>query len=151
MATNRKYVGKVYRSKVDMKEAVVQLSPNAFKLLNLIYYEIIKDETLADNEAMKHLGISRRPYYKAKDELKEKGYIKIIQVGSTKYKWYVGKEAISKDNLKYQNKKKKDDEKFAELVLGINKATNNQSFNYQESGVYVLEGFEQDCGNEIAI
>lgn len=151
MLTNRKYVGKVYRSKVDMKEVVLELSPNAFKLLNLIYYEIIKDETLADNEAMKYLGVSRRPYYKAKDELKEKGYIKIIQVGSTKYKWYIGKESISKDDLKYHNKKKKDDEKFAELVLGLNKSTNNQSYNYEDSGVYVLEGFEQDLIHEIVI
>ena len=76
---------------------------------------------------MKQLGVSRRPYYKAKDELKEKGYIKIIQVGSTKYKWYVGKEAISKDDLKYQNKKRKDDELFAKLVLEGN-SINNQDF-----------------------
>ena len=127
MATNRKYVGKVQRSKVDMKEAVIELSPNAFKLLNLIYYEVLKDENLADDKVMKQLGVSRRPYNKAKDELKEKGYIKIIQVGSTKYKWYVGKEAISKDDLKYQNKKRKDDELFAKLVLEGN-SINNQDF-----------------------
>lgn len=63
MATNRKYVGKVQRSKVDMKEAVIELSPNAFKLLNLIYYEVLKDENLADDKVMKQLGVSRRPYY----------------------------------------------------------------------------------------
>lgn len=151
MVTNRKYIGRINRSKVDMKEAVMELSPNAFKLLNLIYYEILKDETLVDNEAMKILGVSRRPYYKAKDELKEKGYIKIIQVGSTKYKWYIGKEAIAKDEIKYQNKKKKDDELFAELVLNHKASTNNQSFSYKDSGVFVLEGFEQDFDNEIVI
>ncbi|AXX95095.1 hypothetical protein [Arcobacter ellisii] len=150
MATNRKYIAKVQRSKVDMKETVIELSPNAFKLLNLIYYEILKDENLADDKAMKQLGVSRRPYYKAKDELKEKGYIKIVQVGSTKYKWYVGKEAISKDDLKYQNKKRKDDELFAQLVLeGI--SINNQDFKSKESGVFVLEGFEQDFEDEIVI
>lgn len=150
MVTNRKYIAKVQRSKVDMKEAVIELSPNAFKLLNLIYYEVLKDETLADDKAMKLLGVSRRPYYKAKDELKEKGYIKIVQVGSTKYKWYVGKEAISKDDLKYQNKKRKDDELFAKLVLeGI--SINNQEFKSKESGIFVLEGFEQDFEDEIVI
>ena len=86
-----------------------------------------EDENLADDKVMKQLGVSRRPYYKAKDELKEKGYIKIIQFGSTKYKWYVGKEAISKDDLKYQNKKRKDDELFAKLVLEGN-SINNQDF-----------------------
>lgn len=150
MATNRKYIGRIHRSKVDMKEAVIELSPNAFKLLNLIYYEILKDETLADDKAMKQLGVSRRPYYKAKDELKEKGYIKIIQVGSTKYKWYIGKESISKDDLKYQNKKRKDDELFAKLVLEGN-AVNNQKFKSKERGVFVLEGFEQNFGDEIVI
>lgn len=150
MSTKRKYVGKVQRSKVDMKEAVIELSPNAFKLLNLIYYEILKDETLADDEAMKQLGVSRRPYYKAKDELKEKGYIKIVQVGSTKYKWYIGKESISKDDLKYQNKKKKDDELFAQLVLE-GSSINNQNFKPKENGVFVLEGFEQGFEDEIVI
>lgn len=150
MATNRKYVGKVQRSKVDIKEAVIELSPNAFKLLNLIYYEVLKDENLADDKAMKQLEVSRRPYYKAKDELKEKGYIKIVQVGSTKYKWYVGKEAISKDDLKYQNKKRKDDELFAKLVLEGN-SINNEDFKSKESGVFVLEGFEQDFEDEIII
>jgi hypothetical protein len=139
MVTNRKYIAKVQRSKVNMREAVIELSPNAFKLLNLIYYEILKDETLADDKAMKQLGVSRRPYYKAKDELKEKGYIKIVQVGSTKYKWYIGKEAIAKD-----------DRLFAKLVLEGN-SINNQDFKSKESGVFVLEGFEQDFENEVVI
>ena len=84
-----------------MKDAVLELSANAFKLLNLIYHEVIKDEDLADNKAMAQLGVSRRPYFKAKDELKDTGYIRVVQVGSTKYKWYVGKQAIEKDSKKY--------------------------------------------------
>ena len=82
--------------------------------------------------------------------VKKFSYIKIVQVGSTKYKWYVGKEAISKDDLKYQNKKRKNDELFAQLVLeGI--SINNQDFKSKESGVFVLEGFEQDFEDEIVI
>jgi hypothetical protein len=151
MGTKRRYISKVYKTKVDMKEAVIELSANAFKLLNLIYYNIIKDETLADNEAMKTLGVSRRPYYRAKDELKEKGYIKVIQVGSTKYKWFVGKEAIRKDKHKYKAKKKKDDEHFADLVLNYNCPKKEKNYSLDNEGVFVLEGFEQNSINEIVV
>jgi len=52
--------------------------------------------------------------------------------------------------LKYQNKKRKDDELFAKLVLEGN-AVNNQKFKSKERGVFVLEGFEQNFGDEIVI
>lgn len=152
--TNRRYVGKVYKSRVVMKEAVLELSANAFKLLNLIYHEAIKDEDLADDKAMNILGVSRRPYFKAKDELQDLGYIRIVQVGSTKYLWYVGKTSIAKDADRYdKGKKKKADYEFAQLVLSIDMSDNVicESSNQAESGVYVLEGFEQGSDNEIVI
>ena len=52
--------------------------------------------------------------------------------------------------MKYQNKKRKDDELFAKLVLEGN-SINNQDFKSKESGVFVLEGFEQDFEDEIVI
>ena len=146
--TNRRYIGKVYKSKVSMKDAVTELSPNSFKLLNLIYYEVIKGKDLEDKEAMSILGVSRGTYFKAKDELKEKGYIRIVQVGSTKYKWYIGKDAISKDALKWdEGRKIKSNREFANLVLQVKE--NEEHIENPTEGVYVLEGFEQDSKVEI--
>lgn len=133
-----------------MKEAVVELSSNAFKLLNLLYYDFIKESNLADDKAMAILGVSRKPYFKAKDELKEKGYIKIVQVGSTKYKWYIGKESIRKDNEKYKAKESKDRQKFAMLVLEGRTETNTEQ-EEKSNEVFVLEGFEQGFDNELSI
>lgn len=153
--TNRRYVGTLYKSKVLMMEAVQELSANAFKLLNLVYYEVVTKEGLSDSNLMMILNISRRPYFKAKSELKEKGYINIVQVGSTKYKWFVGKKAIQKDYEKYEPKRRKDAESFADLVLnGVckdskkSKPRENKS-NHDGGGVYVLEGFEQGLPDEI--
>ena len=39
--TNRRYIAKMKRSKVNMREAVQELSANAYKLLGLIYYNVI--------------------------------------------------------------------------------------------------------------
>ncbi len=149
--TKRKYVGRVYKSKISMVEAVQDLSPNSFKFLNLIYHEVLKGEELVDTNIMAVLGVSRRPYFRAKDELKEKGYIRIVQVASTKYKWYVGKKAIAKDAKRYdKGRKLKADREFANLVLGI-KVERDEYIDNPTEGVFVLEGFEQGFDNEIAV
>lgn len=136
--TNRTYRAIIKRSKVNMGEAVQELTANSFKLLNIIYYCVTEEKDLEDKSLMKFLDVSRRPFYNAKEQLKEKGYIKIVQVGSTKYKWFVGKKAIQKDNEKYEPKYKKDREKYAKLVLNVE---DNESFiipnNY--SGVYSID------------
>ena len=143
--SNRKYIAVISRSKISMPEAVIELTANAFKLLSLIYYGHISNSDLQDKKAMKILGVSRHPYLKAKDELKIKGYIKIVQVGSTKYKWFVGKNAIRKDTEKYDEaKKKKKSREFAELVLGVDNNDENEIPKAKQKGVYVVEGFEQD-------
>ena len=138
-----------------MSEAVMELSANAFKLLNLIYHDLIKEETLENDRAMEILGVSRRPYFSAKDELQEKGYIRIVQVGSTMYKWYVGKASISKDSKRWdEGKRLKNDFEFAQLVLGYTLKESEKYLpkpvNNSDSGAYTLEGFEQDCTSEIA-
>ncbi len=153
--TNRRYIGKVYKSRVVMSEAVMELSANAFKLLNLIYHDLIKEETLENDRAMEILGVSRRPYFSAKDELQEKGYIRIVQVGSTKYLWYVGKASILKDSKRWdEGKRLKNDFEFAQLVLGHTLVESDtpklKAVNSDNYGVYELEGFEQGKIEEIA-
>ena len=69
--TNRKYIAKMKRSKINMAEAVQELSANAFKLLGLIYYNVIDLDNLDNDTVMKLLGVSRRPFFSAKDELKD--------------------------------------------------------------------------------
>ena len=101
------------------------------------------------------LGVSRRPYFKAKEELQERGYLRIVQVGSTMYKWYVGKASILKDSKRWdEGKRLKENFKFAQLVLGFtlkeNKNPLPKAVNNENNGVYVLEGFEQDVTSEIA-
>jgi len=136
--TNRKYIATLKKSKINMREAVEELTANSFKLLNILYYVIENTSNLEDKILMTSLGISKRPFYKAKDELKEKGYLKIVQVGSTKYKWFLGKKAIKKDNEKYQAKYKKDRETFANLVLGIDHSKPDV-INKNYSGTYFIE------------
>lgn len=111
--TNRKYVAKMKRSKINMAEAVQELSANAFKLLGLIYYGVIKLDNLDNDSVMKLLGVSRRPFFNAKDELKNKGYIQVHQIGSTKFVWVLGKEAVKKDNDLYAPKRLQEKEAFA--------------------------------------
>jgi hypothetical protein len=136
--TNRTYKAIIKKSKVNMGEAVQELAANSFKLLNIIYYYVTEEKDLEDKSLMKLLNVSRRPFYNAKEQLKEKGYIKIVQVGSTKYKWFVGKKAIQKDNEKYEPKYKKDREEYAKLVLNIqDKESCIISNNY--SGVYSID------------
>lgn len=138
--TKRRYISKVIKSRVVMKEAVVELSANAFKLLNLIYFDCIKDEDLADDKARAILGVSRRPYFKAKEELAALGYIRIIQVGSTKYKWYVGKEAIAKDAKRYdEGRAKKANREFSEMVMDYYIPSNNIEEPIIQDGVGVYE------------
>jgi len=136
--TNRKYIAILKKSKVNMREAVGELSANSFKLLNILYYVIDDTSNLEDKRLMDTLGVSKRPFYNAKDELKEKGYLKIVQVGSTKYKWFLGKKAIKKDNDKYEAKYKKDRENFANLVLGID-YSKSDVINKNCSGTYFIE------------
>ena len=45
--------------------------------------------------------------------LKDKGYIQIHQIGSTKFVWVLGKEAVQKDYDLYAPKRMKDKEAFA--------------------------------------
>ena len=111
--TNRKYVAKMKRSKINMAEAVQELSANAYKLLGLIYYNVIDLDNLDNDTVMKLLGVSRRPFFSAKDELKDKGYIQIHQIGSTKFVWVLGKEAVKKDNDLYAPKIQHEKESFA--------------------------------------
>lgn len=111
--TNRKYVAKIKRSKINMAEAVQELSANAYKLLGLIYYNVVSLDNLDNDTVMKLLGVSRRPFFNAKDELKNKGYIQVHQTGSTKFVWILGKEAVQKDYDLYAPKRMKDKEAFA--------------------------------------
>ena len=127
-----------------MSEAVIELSSNAYKLLGYIYYNHLLDSDLVDKRASKIIGSSHSTYANAKYELKNAGYIKIVQCGSTLYKWFVGKGAIEKNNIKYKGKEKKDRRVFANKVLGttVGEITVN-SLNDGVCGVYELEGFEQ--------
>ena len=136
--TNRKYVGQIIRSKVPMAKAVIELSANAFKVLNLVYYGHICKEKLRDQDASKIASMSRRPYMKAKDELIEKGYIRIHQIGSTKYKWIIGSTAIEKDRERYDKPRtEKANKEFAEKVL---KYYNPQDFYQEHEDKYLNKG-----------
>ncbi len=138
--TKRRYVATVTKSRVIMKEAVLELSANAFKLLSLIYYENIKDGDLADEKACRILGVSRRPYFKAKEELTELGYLRIVQVGSTKYKWYIGKKAIKKDSERFDiGRSKKSNYEFSQKVLNYYNINNTDDEPITQTGTGVYE------------
>lgn len=141
----KRYKGQIRRSKVDMSEAVLELNPNAFTLLNYIYLGHLQDADLNNRRASKIIGLSHVTYSNAKHDLVKAGYIKIVQCGSTLYKWFVGKGAIEKNNIKYKGKEKKDRRVYANKVLGTTVGVNTEyTCSNGASGVYELDGFEQD-------
>ena len=155
--TNRRYIAIVKRTKINLREATTKLSSNAFKLLYMIYTDVIKGEDLDNNKAMKIMELSKHPYLKAKDELKEQGYIKVIQIGATKFVWLIGKDAIEKNDEKYALKEKLDREAYAQEILEyLSPKPSNETFDQNPPTVYpnetyVLEGFEQNFPNEIIV
>ena len=155
--TNRRYIAIVKRTKVNLREATTKLSSNAFKLLYMIYTDVIKGEDLDNNKAMKIMELSKHPYLKAKDELKEQGYIKVIQIGATKFVWLIGKGAIEKNDEKYALKEKLDREAYAQEILEyLSPKPSNETLEQNPPTVYpnetyVLEGFEQNTPNEIIV
>ena len=87
-----------------MKHAVLDLSPKAFYLLNMVYYKHIRGGDLKDSIARTIVGYGSGVYADCKWELKEKGYIHIVQTKGNNYLWFVGKETIEKTKRRWKSK-----------------------------------------------
>ncbi len=100
-----------------MREAVIDLSPRAFKLLNLIYYGHISHEYLMDAKASKILGCGINTYANTKYELKESDYLLIHQLPNNKFIWIIGKKAIAKDKDRWNPKSRSQHQRLAKEVF----------------------------------
>lgn len=90
---------KIQKTKVDMCKAL-HLGSNAFKLLNIMYYQNVDGNETTLRSA---LGVGRDTYKKALSELKDSGYIEIVQTGKG-YKYLLGEKKIAEHDKKYEVK-----------------------------------------------
>jgi len=89
---------KIQKSKIDWKEAINDVSPNAYHLLSVLYY---LDVDGMDAEILSNVQYGKSTYDKAKRELVNKGYLKVVQVRRHTYKYIVGDDKIKEDDDKY--------------------------------------------------
>lgn len=90
---------RVQKSKIEWLDALDQLTPEAYYLLQTLYYRDIVD--VKDSVVLRLVPYAERAYKKYKAELIDKGFMKVEQVGRHKYKYMIGQKTISKDSVKY--------------------------------------------------
>ena len=101
-----------------MSKEVIHLSPVAFKLLNLLYYNHITSTNLKASIAHKILQTGRDTYNNALYELKEANLLYIQQAGPLHYIYILGHKAIKDHKNKWDNKHTKTYKVIAEEYFG---------------------------------
>jgi len=113
MIKGKKYYATTRSSNIDLKQAVVELSPLAFKMLFMIYKRVVKNRDLKDSTFRTKLGVSDKTFANAKYELKDKGYLQITYAGTNRYIFILGSKAIESYNKQWRIKADKEYEDMA--------------------------------------
>jgi len=82
----------VIRPRIEMLNAMTELSKNAYFLLDY-YYTVKSGWIFDDNQIKVTIGTDIRGLQRAKKELKDKGYLYIAK-GNEVNNYYIGKQAV---------------------------------------------------------
>lgn len=137
---------KVQKSRINMLDALQELSPEAYYLLNVLYLDNIPD--VKDSTLLDKVPYGERAYKKYKAELVDKKYLKVVQTGRHKYKYILGKSKIESDEDKYELKYITDSMLEGRKILEMRELTKEE---VEETRASALDVYERRKNNEITI